>query len=104
MQIDFAFGKQGLRLSLPSGFNYRILEPRSGRPLPDPVGAIEQALDGPTGCPPLVELARGKKSAAISVCDITRPVPNRVTLPPLLQRLQCAGIPREAITILIATG
>ena len=29
MQIDFAFGKQGLRLNLPSGFDYRILEPRS---------------------------------------------------------------------------
>jgi nickel-dependent lactate racemase len=104
MQIDFAFGKQGLRLNLPSGFNYRILEPRSAKPLGDAVGAIERALDSPTGCPPLEELARGKRSAAISVCDITRPVPNRVTLPPILRRLERAGIPRDAVTILIATG
>ena len=104
MHIDFAFGKQGLRLNLPAGFNYRILEPRSAKPLDDPAMAIGEALDRPTGCPPLAELARGKKSAAISVCDITRPVPNRVTLPPLLQRLEEAGIAREAITILIATG
>ena len=104
MQIDFAFGKQGLRLDLPAGFDYRVLEPRSAQPLADPVAAIEHALDHPIGCSPLQELARGKKSAAISVCDITRPVPNRVTLPPLLQRLENAGIPRASITILIATG
>jgi nickel-dependent lactate racemase len=104
MQIDFAFGKQGLRLNLPSGFEYRVLEPRSATPLADASAAIHHALDHPTGCPPLVELARGRRSAAISVCDITRPVPNRVTLPPLLQRLEQAGIPRSAVTILIATG
>src|SRR5690348_1123038 len=102
MQIDFAFGKQGLRLNLPSGFDYRILEPRSAKPLADPVGAIEQALDHPTGCPGLADLARGRKSAAISVCDITRPVPNRVTLPHILKRLEAGGIERDAATILIA--
>ena len=52
----------------------------------------------------LAELARGKRSAAISVCDITRPAPNRLTLPPVLRRLEQAGIPRDGITILIATG
>jgi nickel-dependent lactate racemase len=49
-------------------------------------------------------LAVGKKTAAISVCDITRPAPNRITLPPLLKRLHGAGIPADGITILIATG
>ena len=104
MQIDFAFGKQGLRLNLPSGFEYRILEPRSGLPLADPVAAIEQALDHPHAGLPLAELARGRKSAAISVCDITRPVPNRVTLPQILRRLEQGGIARDSVTILIATG
>jgi nickel-dependent lactate racemase len=66
--------------------------------------ALESALDRPIGAPPLSELARGKGSAAISVCDITRPAPNRLTLPPVLRRLEHAGIPRERITILIATG
>ena len=72
--------------------------------LPDPDAAIAQALDHPQAGPPLTELARGKKSAAISVCDITRPVPNRVTLPHILSRLEKAGIARDSVTILIATG
>lgn len=104
MRADLAFGKTGITVELPDKFNYRLLEARSARPLPDAQAAIERALDDPIESPPTGELARGKRSAAISVCDITRPAPNRLVLPPLLARLERAGIPREAITILIATG
>ncbi len=104
MQIDLSFGKTGITVHLPEGFRYRVLEARTAIPIPDWRGALDSALDRPTGSPALVELARGKRSAAISVCDITRPAPNRLTLPPVLRRLEEAGIPREGITILIATG
>lgn len=104
MRLDFAFGKTGLLVDLPDGFRYRILEARSARSLPDTAAALEAAMDAPAGCPPLEELALGKRTAAISVCDITRPAPNQQVLPPLLARLERAGIPRDGITILIATG
>ena len=104
MQVQLAFGKTGIAVTLPEGFHYRVLEARSATPLTDWQGALEAALDHPIGSPPLVELARGKGSAAISICDITRPAPNRLTLPPLLRRLEQAGIARENIVILIATG
>src|SRR3954467_3023845 len=104
MRIDLAFGKTGLAVDLPEKFRYRVLEARSAKPLPDSQSALEAALEHPIGTPPLAELARGKQSAAISVCDITRPAPNRKTLPPILRRLEQAGIPREGVTILIATG
>ena len=104
MRTTLAFGKTGLDVNLPEGFDYRVLEARSAAPLPDWEAALESALNAPIGSAPLLELARGKKSAAISVCDITRPAPNRKTLPPILRRLEQAGIPRENITILIATG
>ena len=104
MNVNFAFGRTGLTLELPEGFEYRVLEARSAVPLDDPAAAIAQALDAPTGRPPLIEMARGNRTAAISVCDITRPAPNREVLPPVLARLEAAGVPREGITILIATG
>ena len=104
MRVDFAFGKTGLIVDLPSGFRYQVLAPRSAHPLADPVVAVEAALDSPIGAAPLEQLARGRQSAAISVCDITRPAPNRLVLPPVLERIEKAGIPRERITILIATG
>ncbi len=104
MQVTFAFGKTGLAVSLPEGRNYHLLESRSAGPLADVRTALEHVLDQPIGARPLLELAAGKRTAAISVCDITRPAPNRLTLPPLLDRLHAAGIPADGITILIATG
>ena len=104
MQATFAFGKTGLSLSLPGGPLYDVAEIRSAGPLGDLSEALGEALDHPIGSLPLADLAAGKRTAAISVCDITRPAPNRVTLPPLLERLHTAGIPEDGITIMIATG
>lgn len=104
MTVDLAFGKTGLQVEFPSGFEYQLLEAKSAAPLPDEIAALEAALESPIGCAPLREMARGKKTAAISVCDITRPAPNRRTLPVVLKVLHEAGIPAEGITICIATG
>jgi lactate racemase len=103
-KVHFEFGKSGIQLNLPDGLDYMMVKSRSAKPMEDPMAALEHALDHPIGCLPLRELASGKKTAAISVCDITRPVPNSTTLPPLLRRLHEAGIPVEGISILIATG
>ncbi|MBA3973238.1 MAG: hypothetical protein C0504_03345 [Candidatus Solibacter sp.] len=102
--VEFAFGKTGLEVTLPEGPEWQELRVKWAESLEDPIEAIEQALDAPIGCAPLAEMAGGKRSAAISVCDITRPAPNRLTLPPVLRRLAEAGIPKEETRILIATG
>jgi len=104
MKTHFSFGKNGIEVSVPDGFAYQVIKSRSAQALEDEAAAINAALDDPIGCAPLTALAAGKKTAAISVCDITRPAPNPKTLPPLLKRLHAAGIPPEGITILIATG
>jgi nickel-dependent lactate racemase len=77
---------------------------RPASPLDNPDEAAAQALQNPIGSRPLAELARGRKNACILVCDITRPVPNRVILPPILRTLHEQGIARRDILILIATG
>jgi nickel-dependent lactate racemase len=104
MKTRFAFGKDGIDVTVPDGFKYQVLRSRCAPALADAAAALNGALDHPIGCAPLVELAAGKRTAAISVCDITRPAPNQVTLPSLVARLHTAGIPIEGITILIATG
>jgi len=104
MKAQFSFGKGGIEVSVPDGFRTQVILSHTAHGLLDEQAALYAALDAPIGCPPLLTLATGKKTAAISVCDITRPAPNPVTLPPLLDRLHQAGIPVEGITILIATG
>lgn len=104
MKTNLAFGRSRLEVTLPERFRYHVLEARWAPALDNPAATISSALDAPLRSLSIGELARGKKSAAISVCDITRPVPNRQLLPPLLSRLEAAGIARRDIVILVATG
>jgi len=104
MQTTVAFGKTVLTLNLPDGPRYEVLHAHSAAPIRNIHQALETALGAPIGCAPLATLAAGKKTAAISVCDITRPAPNSTTLPPILDCLHRASMRPEDITLCIATG
>jgi lactate racemase len=99
-----AFGREGLALELPDDPRITVLEGKDARALADPLDAVERSIAGPIGSAPLAEIARGRRDACIVISDVTRPVPNKVILPPILKTLDAAGVPRDKITILIATG
>lgn len=104
MKIDLLYGRTGLTVHLPETVHAHVIRKHPMPLLPDPSGAVRHALENPLGCPPIGELARGKKNACILICDITRPVPNGLILPPLVESLTRSGIPKENILILVATG
>ncbi len=72
--------------------------------LPDPAARVREAVSDPIDSYPLQDLARDRKDACIVISDVTRPVPYKIILPPILQVLEEAGLPRDEISILIATG
>jgi nickel-dependent lactate racemase len=104
MRVKLEYGRQGLYAELPEARIVRTLSYKDAAPLPEPEAALRAMLERPIGTPPLAEIARGRKDACIVICDITRPVPNELILRPMLEILEQAGIPREKITILVATG
>ncbi|MEZ6139707.1 MAG: nickel-dependent lactate racemase [Zavarzinella sp.] len=104
MKVTLDYGKTGLDVELPTKNVVGTLTLQDVAPLADPLADLEAALQHPIGTAPLATLAEGKKSACILICDITRPVPNQLLLPPILGTLEASGIPRQHITILIATG
>lgn len=105
MQVHLKYGHAGLDLEFPETPNFQgVLYPAAAEPLADPAGAVAEALLRPIASPALQQLARGKTNAIIVISDITRPVPNALLLPAITLQLEAAGIPREQITILIATG
>jgi lactate racemase len=104
MRITLDYGRTGLEVNLPEDRLVGPLAIKSTTPLADPVAAIAAVLAQPIGTPPLAHLARGRKNACILVCDITRPVPNKLILPPVLRILEEQGIARRDILILNATG
>jgi nickel-dependent lactate racemase len=104
LHVTLDYGRTGLDVELPADRVVGPLAIRDVPPLPDLDGAIAEILDNPIGTAPLRELARGKKDACILICDITRPVPNRAILEPILGILHEVGMPREKVLILVATG
>jgi len=103
-QVQLLYGREGMKIDLPPGARPTVI---AKRPLPrhgNPQAAIEHALAEPVGAPPFDELVRGRQSACILICDVTRPVPNHLFLRPLIERMLAAGIPRERISVLVATG
>jgi nickel-dependent lactate racemase len=103
-QMQMLYGREGMTIDLPPGARPTVI---AKRPLPrhaDPHAAVERALAEPVGARPFDQLVRGRKSACILICDVTRPVPNQLFLRPLIERMLAAGIPRERISVLVATG
>jgi len=104
MIATLRYGRNGLRVELPDECVSHVLRQRPLPTLDDPAAATRAALAGPIGAAPLAEVARGRGDACIVVSDLTRPVPNAVILPPVLETLEDAGLPPERVTILVATG
>ena len=104
MKCRLEYGRTGLDVELPDKPLVRKLAYKDAAPLPNPDGELRALLENPIGTPPLRELAAGRKDACILICDITRPVPNEMILRPTLEILEEAGIPRDQIVLLNATG
>ena len=102
--IDIAYGRGSVTLTLPEHARPTVIRKAALPKLADGRAAVLDALDNPVGAAPLSELARGRDSACILICDITRPVPNHLFLRPMIETMIAAGIPAERIDVLVATG
>ena len=104
MQVHLEYGRDGLSVDLPADRVVRTLAYKDAEPLDDPASALLASLQQPISSPSLETLAQGRHDACIVICDITRPVPNRLILTELLAMLHRSGIPAERVLILVATG
>ncbi len=104
MMVELKYGRSTLTVSIPEGCECTVIRKNALPALADPEGALRHALAEPCGCESLAALAAGRRSACILICDITRPVPNGVFLPPMIRTLIDAGIAADRITVLVATG
>jgi len=114
-EIELPYGRKRIQLRIPKRNLLGIITSQKQIPIPDPGKKIEKALEQ--------DLVNGKflfgekaqkntlsgkgtndKTACIVTSDMTRPVPNKVILPPFLGYLEKNGIRKKNITILVATG
>jgi len=105
MQIELAYGRHGMVVEVPDAHLVKVLRMKRTEPVQDPPIAVTKTLLQPIGYEhSLFDMAKDRRSACVLICDITRPVPNKIILPPVLKTLNAAGIQNNDITILIATG
>jgi nickel-dependent lactate racemase len=102
--VRLLYGTKEYPVTLPDSCVVEEIHKHRSSPLPDATAAVREALQFPVGLPPLSQWARRGGRVCILVCDITRPAPNGVVLPQLLDELESAGLAADDVTILIATG
>jgi nickel-dependent lactate racemase len=108
-EVRLSYGRDGIVARVPDDAVVVTATELPG--LPDEAGAVLQALRTPVEGPPLSDLLRGAAGraggaprVAVVFPDLTRPMPNRTVLPPLLAELDRLGVAPDRIELLCATG
>jgi nickel-dependent lactate racemase len=102
MDIRLAYGKTGLYITLPDSICPMVIEPKYIPGLPDPHKTLQDALQNPINSAPLHDLVKSADKVGIVFSDITRPTPNKTTIPRILSELTHA--PNRNITLFNALG
>ncbi len=102
LDIDLAYGRGDLRISLPAD-RTTVVTPAYHPAAPDVPAVLAGALRHPVAGPPLRSVVRPGQRVAVSVCDVTRPQPREAMLRALLDELDGLVTPDD-VTVLIATG
>lgn len=102
MKVHLAYGVGGLDVDVPDSSN--VVVPVEPAALPDERGALLAAFETPVSGPPLSSLVAPGQHVVVVFPDITRPMPNKTVLPPLLERLEQLGAATSDILLLCSTG
>lgn len=107
MKIAIPYGRSSMEIDVPDDRLLAVLRPAEPEGAPEDFvlqrAIVERALANPVASPPLRRLASGRSRATVITSDHTRPVPSRITLPPLLEEMRAENASLE-VTLLVATG
>ena len=100
MKVGLRYGRGEVAVHVAEDWRPTVVRKPHMPVLEAPETAVAEAL----ARSPLAARARAASSACVAICDVTRPVPNAVLLPPLVRALLDAGLAADAITVIVATG
>jgi nickel-dependent lactate racemase len=104
MQVELLYHTKKIKIELPD--DTRVFQTTYPEPVAEPWAVVEKALNSPVDSQPLEHLLKNRRAGdvVIVVSDISRPIPYPVFLPQFIDRLVAAGVQKNEILILIATG
>jgi nickel-dependent lactate racemase len=103
-KVTISFDGKPLSFEVPDANLIEVLSPRESLAVADLDGEIARALANPIGQPPLKAWVKPTDSVLLVTDDVTRLTPADRIIPPLLDRLNAAGVKDRQITCMIALG
>jgi lactate racemase len=103
-KVTIPFGGEPFTFEVPDANLIEVLSPDEVEPVADLDAEIERALNAPIDHPPIEEMVKPSDNVLLISDDNTRLTPSDRILPPLIDRLNKAGVPNAQITCLIALG
>ena len=105
MQVTLPYGKEKIvTIEIPNKNIYFVIGRGEVPALKNPGEEVRRGLRNPIGSPPFSEMVKPKDRVVILGDDITRPTPQDIIIPVLLNELNAAGVPDENIEVIIALG
>lgn len=100
MEVEIPYGAQTRLVTVPA--SAQIIHSKQVAPLPNARAMFDAAIQAPIASAPLADLVRPTDRIALVISDLTRPTPNHLLVPWLLETLNT--IPRGRFVILVGTG
>lgn len=104
MKFELGFGKGALEVEIEANNFLDVLTPNQIEAPPGGTEEIIRALHNPIGSKRLQEIVAPGEKVVIITSDITRPLPSKLLLPPILAELRAAGVALGDIKIVFALG
>ncbi len=104
MEIDLPYGTSKLTVQIPDKALVEVGHTSYLQEIADVRGEILKSLRNPTATNGLSRLIEGGDKVAVIIDDNTRPCPDKILLPPILEELSKGGVNKEDISIIVATG
>jgi len=102
--ILLPYGKEKIPITIPQKNLLKICWLKETPGVKDNVKAIKEAIKNPIGSPTIPIITQDKNNAVVICTDITRPTPDQLLIPPILDELNKGGISDKNIKVIIARG
>lgn len=105
MKVKLPYGKtETVTIEVPDRNLAFIIDRGEAPALKDPKEALRKALKNPIGTPALRDMVHKGDRVVIVGDDATRPTPQKVLIPVLLDELNAAGVPDGDVRLVVALG
>ena len=102
--ILLPYGKEKIPITIPQKNLLKICLLKDVPGVEDNIKAIREAIEDPIGSLTIPKIAQGKRTAVVICTDTTRPTPDKLLIPPILNELNKGGISDKNIKVVIARG